>query len=171
LDPVKLKIHLNGQVYDVQLEKNGGDYRVSVGESAYNVTLKDDGLSIDGEFIPVKFEGPLDEGAQVTIQNRTMQARVESLMELEKMEAVQEDSSPASASKEQQGTITAPMPGKIVSVKVKVGDKVGPDTLICVLEAMKMENEILSGVSGTVKEIKVKPGETVEGGKTLVLVE
>ena len=168
---MKLKIHLNGQVYDVQVEKNGGDYRVAVGDSSYNITVKEEGLSINGELVPMKFEGSMDEGAQIIIQDRTMQARVESLLELEKVEAVAEDSSAASTSKEQQGIITAPMPGKIISVKAKVGDKVSPDTLICVLEAMKMENEILSGVGGTVKEIKVKPGETVEGGKTLVLVE
>jgi glutaconyl-CoA decarboxylase len=63
------------------------------------------------------------------------------------------------------------MPGKLISIKVKVGDKVQANTLVAVLEAMKMENEILAGVAGTVKEIKVKPGETVDGGKTLLVIE
>lgn len=46
--------------------------------------------------------------------------------------------------------VKAPMPGTVVSVKVKPGDAVKADTLVAVLEAMKMENEIFAGVDGTV---------------------
>ncbi len=63
------------------------------------------------------------------------------------------------------------MPGKVISVKVKVGDEVKVNQVVLVLEAMKMENEILSEAAGKVKEIKVRPGEAVEGGQTLVVVE
>ena len=65
----------------------------------------------------------------------------------------------------------SPMPGKVISVKVKVGDEVKVNQVVLVLEAMKMENEILSEAAGKVKEIKVRPGEAVEGGQTLVVVE
>jgi biotin carboxyl carrier protein len=63
------------------------------------------------------------------------------------------------------------MPGKVVKIRVKQGDEVKADTTLIILEAMKMENEILAGVNGKVKEIKVKPGESVEGGKVLVVIE
>ncbi len=66
--------------------------------------------------------------------------------------------------------VTAPMPGTIVSVKVNVGDKVTSDTLVAVLEAMKMENEIFAGVDGTVAGISVSAGDSVNSGDVIVSV-
>lgn len=67
--------------------------------------------------------------------------------------------------------VTAPLPGKIISVNVKEGNKVKERDLIVVIEAMKMENEIYSPVDGIVKEIKVSPGDVVEVGETLLILE
>jgi glutaconyl-CoA decarboxylase len=66
--------------------------------------------------------------------------------------------------------ITAPMPGKIMSIKVKVGQAVNAGDLVLTLEAMKMENEIFSGASGTVKEIRVSEGAAVNPGDVLVVI-
>ncbi|MBQ6531003.1 MAG: acetyl-CoA carboxylase biotin carboxyl carrier protein subunit [Clostridia bacterium] len=66
--------------------------------------------------------------------------------------------------------VTAPMPGTIVSVKVNVGDTVKADTLVAVLEAMKMENEIFAGVEGTVAGISVSAGDSVNSGDVIVSV-
>ena len=66
--------------------------------------------------------------------------------------------------------VTAPMPGTIVSVKVNVGDKVESGTLVAVLEAMKMENEIFAGVDGTVAGISVSAGDSVNSGDVIVSV-
>ena len=66
--------------------------------------------------------------------------------------------------------VKAPMPGTIVSVKVNVGDKVTKDTLVAVLEAMKMENEIFAGVEGTVAGISVSAGDSVNSGDVIVSV-
>ncbi|MET0583630.1 MAG: biotin/lipoyl-containing protein [Candidatus Binatia bacterium] len=52
-----------------------------------------------------------------------------------------------------------------------VGDAVELGQGLVIVEAMKMENEVRSPISGEVKEIKVKPGDTVEGGTLLVIVE
>ena len=62
------------------------------------------------------------------------------------------------------------MPGTIVSVKVNVGDKVEAGTLVAVLEAMKMENEIFAGVDGTVAGISVSAGYSVNSGDVIVSV-
>ncbi len=67
-------------------------------------------------------------------------------------------------------TVTAPMPGTMVSVKVNVGDKVTADTLVAVLEAMKMENEIFAGVEGTVASINVSAGDSVNSGDVIISV-
>lgn len=60
--------------------------------------------------------------------------------------------------------INCPMNGTIVDVKVKVGDKVTNGTVIAVLEAMKMENDIVSDRDGVVASINVSKGEAVETG-------
>lgn len=63
--------------------------------------------------------------------------------------------------------IVAPMPGTILKVNVKVGDKVSKGQVICVLEAMKMENEISASADGTIVSINVSTGATVESGALL----
>ena len=65
-------------------------------------------------------------------------------------------------------TVKAPMPGTILKMNVKVGDKVEKDGLVCVLEAMKMENEIFSPVAGTVTAINAPQGASVATGDAIV---
>ena len=69
------------------------------------------------------------------------------------------------------GTIAVPMQGTIVKVLVEVGQSVEAGQTICVLEAMKMENAINTEKTGTVKEIRVKPGDSVGGGDIVAIVE
>ncbi|MGQ9489576.1 MAG: biotin/lipoyl-containing protein [Anaerolineae bacterium] len=64
--------------------------------------------------------------------------------------------------------ITSPMPGTILAVEVKIGQKIGPGQVVCVLEAMKMKNPIRATVGGTVAEVAVQPGQTVAYGDLLV---
>ena len=63
------------------------------------------------------------------------------------------------------------MPGKVIALLVSEGELVERGQGLAIIEAMKMENEVRSPVAGTVKEIRVKPGESVEGGTVLVIVE
>jgi len=71
---------------------------------------------------------------------------------------------PAPAAKAAPGgtSVTSPMPGSVLGVKVNVGDKVSAGQTMFVLEAMKMENEIVAPVDGTVASINVKTGDTVD---------
>jgi acetyl-CoA/propionyl-CoA carboxylase biotin carboxyl carrier protein len=68
------------------------------------------------------------------------------------------------------GTITVPMQGTVVKVLVKVGDVLVPGQAVCVLEAMKMENNIVSEVAGTVTEVRVKAGQSVGSGDVIAVV-
>ncbi|MCH5201250.1 MAG: biotin/lipoyl-binding protein [Oscillospiraceae bacterium] len=63
--------------------------------------------------------------------------------------------------------ITAPMPGTIVEVKAKVGDTVKNGTVIAVLEAMKMENDIVADRDGTIASINVNKGDSVSTGAVI----
>lgn len=66
--------------------------------------------------------------------------------------------------------VKSPMPGTILDVKVKVGDKVTNGTCLVVLEAMKMENEIPAPKDGTVTSVLVNKGATVGAGDVLVTI-
>ena len=78
---------------------------------------------------------------------------------------------PEAHQKAPPGSVICPMPGMIVSVKVKVGDKVQQDDVVVVLEAMKMQSEIRSPQGGVVKQVLVSEGDLVKGGAALVVVE
>ena len=67
--------------------------------------------------------------------------------------------------------VTAPMPGKIVKLLVKPGDKVQPRQGVVVIEAMKMENELRARAAGTVSEVRIAEGISVEAGAILVILE
>ncbi|UCE39700.1 MAG: biotin/lipoyl-binding protein [Thermoplasmata archaeon] len=66
--------------------------------------------------------------------------------------------------------ILAPMPGKVVAVKVNLGDDVKPGDVVVILEAMKMENEITSNRDGKISEVRVKEGDSVDADDVLVVV-
>jgi len=67
--------------------------------------------------------------------------------------------------------IEAPLPGKVLSVDVAVGNIIEEGGMVCTIEAMKMENPILSPVKGSVKEVAVSPGVIVKTGDKLVVIE
>jgi biotin carboxyl carrier protein len=67
-------------------------------------------------------------------------------------------------------TLVAPLPGRIVKVAVKPGDRVEKGATLLVIEAMKMENEFKAGASGTIAEVRVEPGQAVNGGEVLIVI-
>jgi biotin carboxyl carrier protein len=69
------------------------------------------------------------------------------------------------------GLVTSPMPGRVLKVLVKEGDEVAAGTPLVVVEAMKMENELLAARSGKVTRVFVAPGATVEGGAKLIEIQ
>lgn len=85
---------------------------------------------------------------------------------VEKPKAVQKPKS-----NDTSGVVKAPMPGTILSVDVKVGDTLKAGANLCILEAMKMENEIVAPTDCTVKEIHIQKGDTVANGDLLITLE
>lgn len=74
---------------------------------------------------------------------------------------------PAASGSEGSVKINSPMPGKILSVKASVGQSVNKGDVIMILEAMKMENEIVAPEAGTVASINANTGDSVEAGSVL----
>lgn len=75
------------------------------------------------------------------------------------------------ATRHGRGAVTAPLPGAVREILVSVGDTVKEDTVVIVLEAMKMENKISARVTGKVTAIPVTAGQTVQEGQLLVDIE
>lgn len=67
--------------------------------------------------------------------------------------------------------VVASMPGRVIEIKVKVGDKVEHGQEVCVIEAMKMQMAIKSNQNGVVKDIKVAVGQSVPKGAVLIELE
>lgn len=65
-------------------------------------------------------------------------------------------------------SVTAPLPGSVVSINVKVGDAVKAGQQLAIIEAMKMENEILAPADGTIKAVHVSAGQAVQQGDALL---
>ena len=77
---------------------------------------------------------------------------------------------PAAAAVAAGTPVTAPLPGNVLSVKVNVGDAVKAGQLLVLIEAMKMENEVLAPADGVVKQIVANKGAVVATGDTLLVI-
>ena len=76
-----------------------------------------------------------------------------------------------SSSDSTSGAVTAPMQGTIITVSAAIGDAITKGSTLCVLEAMKMENQIKAPADGIIKDILVTAGDLVGAGDTLVIIE
>ena len=119
---------------------------------------------IDGEEfeVDVEVEG---EAYRATIEGQTFEFIIPE----------SKDSSPrkrsGSGGRKRSGTVSASMPGKVVTVEVSVGDSVDEGQTILILEAMKMQNEVAAPISGTVSAIHCEDGMNVEANVPLVVIE
>ena len=121
-------------------------------------------LIIDGESYAVEFEEAGDE-VKVLVNGHVTRVDVADERKL-RLRAAN-----AAFTVEGKQTLTAPMPGKVVKVFVKVGDEVTEGQGVVVVEAMKMENELKAPKAGKVTEVAAVEGTAVENGAKLVVIE
>lgn len=108
---------------------------------------------------------------RIKVNGKVYEVEVESVSEKEgEIEVKKEEAEVAPKSQGSLQSIVAPMAGVIADIKVKVGDRVRKNQVVAVLEAMKLENEIISAVDGTVKEILVARGKEVSAKQVLITV-
>ncbi len=69
------------------------------------------------------------------------------------------------------GHIISPMPGNLTKLKVRVGDKIKEGDVLAIVEAMKMENQVLATIGGEIKEIYAKEGQQISANLAIMLVE
>ena len=167
---------IGDRVRVVEVQRVGGGHRVVVDGRAHDVEAlrigatgwslivrSADGArtrSVDAVVAPRAGNGGLDvylDGYHIPVHARTAVGRYA---------RGGESSSGAGPQK-----VAAPMPGKVVRVTVKPGDTVQPRQGLVVIEAMKMENELRAARAGTVRDVFVREGQSVDAGAPLVIVE
>ncbi len=155
--------------HEVEVERVGDVFRVVRDGRRQQVEL----VALDGSLASLRYDdgrsfqvtfhqGPRRE-LRVAIGEREFAFRV--LTPVEAMEA--NAGGPGSGA----SRVEAPIPGKVVAVRVAVGDQVEVGRSLVVLEAMKMENELIAERAGTVSAVHVEAGATVDAGTVLVELE
>jgi len=150
---------------DVEYPVVAEDDAITVNGRPFTVEVADDGaVLVDGIAYDVALEGET-----ATVDGASYAVQVSGLA-VTPAAAVAVPAAPA-VKAAGAGAVLAIMPGKIIRVLVEVGQQVEEGDPVCVLEAMKMENELRARQSGTVHAIHVKPGDDVEKDQALVEIE
>jgi biotin carboxyl carrier protein len=156
----KFKLTLDGASYDVERRQdliilNGVEYQyetkenqILVGGTPFAVKLGSNSAEVDGISYQIKTEG-LEEAKIISKTRKASSASVG----------------------EAAGAVVALMPGLIIKVLKKEGDKVEAGEVVVILEAMKMQNELKAPISGTVRQVNTKQGENVEMRQVLCVIE
>jgi len=156
--------------HDLEVERRGNEFTVSLDGERYELEL----VRLDGAVASLRFPGSgrslqisYDRSSngswRVAVGQREFDFDV--LTPSEAVEAV------SAARQSGASRLTAPIPGKVVAVKVGPGDEVEAGQALVVLEAMKMENELAAEHPGKVAAVHAVAGETVEGGELLIELE
>jgi len=131
-------------------------------------------VKVDGKQYKISLSQNKREQTTVQVDGKNFTIKQETTVK----ETVKEEPPPTLAKMEtltklplEKGAIIASMPGKVVAVKVKKEDKVKAGDVVCILEAMKMENEILAPKTGIVQEVNVSEGTSVKKGQVLIVLK
>lgn len=146
-------VTVNGRPFAVEVAADG---TVLVDGIAYEVTLEADTATVDGKPYSVQVSGLTALAISAAAPGGGREVRAFSV---------------PSAGAVGAGAVLAIMPGKIVRVLVEPGQKVQEGAPVCVLEAMKMENELHARQSGVVRLVHVQPGDDVEKDQILIEIE
>lgn len=169
-----MKLSIEGREFQVevapgQVKVDGHPLKVEIKEASGAQTA----LQVEGRPHQVEVKERTGAEVVVVVDGRTYRVAVEGLR------AARPAPPAAARVEEKEGAVcksplldgvTAVMPGRILVVKVKEGEQVKAGTVLCILEAMKMQNEIRAPKDGVVSNIQVSDGASVNGGDLLMQV-
>lgn len=164
------------------------DFVVSINGKKKNITiLKNDKVIVDGNTFQVEYSKVNNYLYLVKIDNRVYEITTDKLNDLKyrfgldgnytevevrtSLQEIVNDYLINKAKSVHHDAVKAPMPGLIIKFTTKIGEEVKQGESLCILEAMKMENEIRSPIDGTVKEIFLEEGNSVEKGQIILTIE
>ena len=157
------------------------EFTIKLGDTTFPIEAEDENITVDGRAYTVKvvddctvlvdgitYKLAVEEN-EATVENEDYAIEVNGL-------SVSASAAPAepvcaAPSAAGAGAVLAIMPGKIIRVMVEAGQEIKEGDPVCVLEAMKMENELNAKQDGMVKAVYVKPGDDVEKDQVLVEIE
>ena len=142
---------------EYKIKINGNNYNVTIDEVEDNVAK----VEVNGTPYNVEFEKPISKPKTISVVNKPAAAPSAGPAPANKPAAA-----PAAAG---GATVNSPLPGVVLDIKVKDGDKVTKGQVIMVLEAMKMENAIEAPCDGTIT-VKAQKGDSVLEGATLAVI-
>ena len=137
-------------------------------------------ITVHGEQYHVQIAGkgseePAGRPFFIRLDGRLEEVYIQPIREVEVSETLEVSEAKPVASKRPKpkdvGDVTSPITGKVVNIKVNVGDEVKEGDVLLIIEAMKMENEIHSPVDGVVEDIFVRVGETVNPDEVLIKIK
>jgi biotin carboxyl carrier protein len=152
LHPGRYRVVISGEACEIGAERTG-EFGLSL------ITADAAGVSREAHVVPSAVRGEV----LVTLGGRTVAVVVNG--------RTRRRGAAADAGRAGLQPVVAPMPGRVVRVLVAAGDLVAVRQAVVVVEAMKMENELRSPKAGTVREVAVAPGTSVEAGRVLVVIE
>jgi biotin carboxyl carrier protein len=123
-------------------------------------------IKLNGKVYEVEMEEVTGEASATILEKQSSAPVAEASATIVERQSPAQPSAPVAGAE----NVEAPMPGTIVNVAVKVGDKVKKNQVLVVLEAMKMENEIVASRDAEVVSINVSKGDTVNPGQLLVQI-
>ena len=182
---MKREITIDGKTFQVEVNECpiGSPFSIKVNNKIFEVTLEQEPnyakgfpIKVNGKVYNVELESK-DKNSPISTKVNNVPFKVELKPAIVKPKIPVAALSPVSLQVQKptqlkgEGVIAAPMAGRIISIRVKKGDSVKVGSVVCVLEAMKMENEIASPKNGVVEEIKAQEGKAVNEGDILVLIK
>ncbi|MBU4128890.1 biotin/lipoyl-binding protein [bacterium] len=162
-EDMKFRVVIGSSHYQVEVNDPG---IVIVNGRPYHVDLDQDSLLVNKrsyEISSLQEENGLP--TLISVNQETYR------LEIEEAEKVAPRRKIERLKEKEEGAITSPMSGQIISVEANEGDQVGKDEVILILEAMKMESEVFSPKEGRIKEIRVAKGDMVNTGDVLAIIE
>ena len=151
------------------------EFSLTLDGTVYRIAVDGNSILVNGQPFVAGFEGeqvlingiPYDirlQGDQVTVGGIRYSLAVDGLVQAKGAER-------RAAAAADAGAVTAIMPGKIIRMMVAAGDEIAEGQVLCILEAMKMENELKAPRAGRVKALYAQPGQNVEKGAVLAEIE
>jgi len=157
-------VKIDGKIVNVELHRNEADaekqFSIKIGDKKYKIKLpelnreKPFQIKTEEAIFNAEIKTPSIRRASNTFETTPLNPIKKTTVQKQIVE----------------GAVTAPMTGKIISVKVKKGEKVEMGQALCIIEAMKMENEINAPKAGIIQEVNVAAGASVSEGEVLFVI-
>jgi biotin carboxyl carrier protein len=162
----------NGKIFPVNIERdasspNGEGYRATVEGIAYGFTVS----RISFNELTLFIDGSARRVYAVSDENRILVHIDGHVLSFDKVSGDSQIFSRDTLEFGAKDHVATPMPGKVVKILVKEGEKIALKQPLVIVESMKMENEIKSPVNGIVKSIHFGPGDLVEPGKPIIEID